>query len=431
MFSTLRYDKITQAVELSELRPSRGACTQCRARKLRCSGQKTGCDRCTSRKVACEYPQPAKRKGPHHRSKQASQDQNENPSMIPTPDAQNQANSGTHSLPSLEWSEAAPVLDPFSANFDFDGPHCLLDPELDIYKMHVDTFNMGDNLDMFDSSQFLNLENDSLESSSLETTGTAGSPNSSSPTTAPESVIVPGSADKSSPEPSRPTSSRAAFASTVDFAAITAPTSRQSTISVSPPAVQASCQCLTNVSCLLETLSIEAARLNTSRVGRLLHLEKRILSQCDMLLGCPSCSGLSHYISLLIILCQNMANSFGQMLALLTDQYLRLQAQRNSTNTPYSHNDISNILEDKEQRIFVQDYDMDVEEEPCIFGALSLIQLKKLQILLGRIKHTARAWKWDSHIAVVESTEQQVSKQITMYDKNNGYAIKERTMTGA
>lgn len=126
-----------------------------------------------------------------------------------------------------------------------------------------------------------------------------------------------------------------------------------------------------------------------------------------------------------------MASSFDQMLALLTDQYLRLQGQRNSSNTPYSNNDISSILEDKEQRIFVQDYDMDVEEQPCVFGALSLLQLKKLQILLERIKHTARAWKWDSHIAVIESTEQQVKKQIAMYDKNNASAVKEWTMTSA
>lgn len=348
--------------------------------------------------------------------------------MIPTPDnsssgnsprngatldAQNQGNSGTPSLPSLEWPEAAPVLEPFNANFDFDGPNALLDPELDIYNMHMGTFNMGDNFDMckshnppfttshhamlltptyvVHSSQFSNLENDSLEFPTFETAGTTGSPISSRPTTAPESVIAPGNADKSSSAPSRPTSSRTSFASRVDFTALTASTCRKSTTSISPPTVPASCQCLTNVSCLLEILSIEAARLNMSRVGRLLHLEKRILSQCDMLLGCPSCSGLSHYISLLIILCQNVANSFGQMLALLTDQYLRLQAQRNSATTPYSHDNIGSILEGKEQRIVVEDYDMDVEEQPCIFGALSLIQLKKLQTLLGRINHTARA----------------------------------------
>jgi hypothetical protein len=179
---------------------------------------------------------------------------------------------------------------------------------------------------------------------------------------------------------------------------------------------------------IAEQFRVKADRQSTLET---LHMEKRIISQCDMLLGCPSCSGLSHYISLLIILCQNMANSFGQILALLTDQYHRLQAQRNSANTPYSQDNIGSLLEDKKQRILVQDYDIDVEEQPFIFGALSLIQLKRLQTLLGRIKHTARAWKWDSHIAVVESTEQQIEKQITMYAKNNGYAIEKWTITDA
>lgn len=40
------------------------------------------------------------------------------------------------------------MLDPFIANFDFEAPHELLDPELDIYNIHVDPFKMGDDFDM-------------------------------------------------------------------------------------------------------------------------------------------------------------------------------------------------------------------------------------------------------------------------------------------
>ena len=62
-------------------------------------------------------------------------------------------------------------------------------------------------------------------------------------------------------------------------------------------------------------------------------------------------------------------------------------------------------------------YDLDMDEEPCVFGALALIQLRRLSLLLKRVKGVARTWKWESHVAIVDGTEEQVKCHIRKYDK--------------
>jgi hypothetical protein len=193
---------------------------------------------------------------------------------------------------------------------------------------------------------------------------------------------------------------------------------RNSNPSIAPFAGLKSCHCLTSVSTLLETLSIEAAQHTLQRIPKLLSIKKRILNECETLLLCPSCSLLSHYLSLHILLYQKMAHCFGQTLSLLTQQYHWLQAKRNAHPHHGPHYESQALIGADEHRMVIFDYDLDVDEEPCVLGALSLIQLRRLYALLGRMKGTARNWKWDSHVAIIDSTAHQVTGQMKLFDNN-------------
>ncbi|EFR00427.1 hypothetical protein MGYG_03431 [Nannizzia gypsea CBS 118893] len=64
MFGTIRYDKDTNSREHVELQRASGleargytpiACDRCRSRKLKCSGEKDGCEKCQTASVTCTY----------------------------------------------------------------------------------------------------------------------------------------------------------------------------------------------------------------------------------------------------------------------------------------------------------------------------------------------------------------------------------------
>ncbi|KAK2603624.1 hypothetical protein QQS21_004205 [Conoideocrella luteorostrata] len=77
MFSTIRYrnpsqpDDIPKSVDshnFERRRPSRLACVECRTRKVKCTGENTGCQRCQGVGITCIYPEVTKRNSKRQRS---------------------------------------------------------------------------------------------------------------------------------------------------------------------------------------------------------------------------------------------------------------------------------------------------------------------------------------------------------------------------
>ncbi|KAK1638006.1 hypothetical protein BDP81DRAFT_515381 [Colletotrichum phormii] len=68
MFGTWKYDRqnrggtIRQTFERANLRPTpQQACNTCRAKKMKCTGEKTGCSRCKALDSPCQYTKPSER----------------------------------------------------------------------------------------------------------------------------------------------------------------------------------------------------------------------------------------------------------------------------------------------------------------------------------------------------------------------------------
>ncbi|KAI9879765.1 MAG: hypothetical protein M1830_007207 [Pleopsidium flavum] len=87
MFATLRCNKEALCVERSTHPPFQGqgqqhsACNNCRAKKLKCTGEKNDCDRCRTKGIQCVYVEPAHSKGAkRRRSNQSSAGNTSTPS---------------------------------------------------------------------------------------------------------------------------------------------------------------------------------------------------------------------------------------------------------------------------------------------------------------------------------------------------------------
>lgn len=182
---------------------------------------------------------------------------------------------------------------------------------------------------------------------------------------------------------------------------------------------QISCQCLTSALSLLETLAIEIARASGPTIARILHFKKRALAQCNMLLDCQRCSSVSSFLILLVVFCEKMVTSYEQVLVILTNQYKSRQGlEPGSTSTTRQGGTFDPELEE-ERQMALKDYDLDMEEQPCVFGNLASMQMRKMGTFLARVKAVLRQWKCDPHIATVDSVEERLRQQLRLFNKDS------------
>ena len=463
------------------------------ATQLRCSGEKTSCDRCLAKKVRCEYPEPTQRKGPK-RSRPSQANLQSKPNQIDTslsdaperPVAIGSTFRGPDQNPAIETAPKYATISwaTVTSSPSINSAMLLQDASITDAQMAEarDQFNEGFGVDRVEGFLTSGLD-DSLNPEVLHTTSSTGGGNglfagsnplsiiSTSPAISeglkegvhlgnlhfhrPDSLVSDVSYKVNNPSwflGSDTGSSRSSGPSTISSGQwgdshsrrprpptrLSAPSSFSTPRSILtptgssrvpimsntmlrhsdpqrmfPPIANQPCQCLTSVSCLLETLSVEVEKFGPRTIGRLVNIMKRVLIQCDTLLDCETCTNLSNYMMLLIILCQKIACSFDEVLAILTEQYKRLH-ERDSLSEDGTDASQEGDQEPQEHRIIIQDYDLDVEEEPCLYGALTLIQVKKLRALLDRIRGMSRT----SHIIIIDRTEEQVKNQLRAYDKN-------------
>ncbi|EHK47052.1 uncharacterized protein TrAtP1_010312 [Trichoderma atroviride] len=149
MFYTISYNNSSAEVDsvskmasnhtFGECRQSRLACVECRARKVKCSGESTGCQRCQGTGITCVFPERTKRgtkrrknstPSDNHSSSKSSSgsetslhngDSGSNTSMAPTGDSHPLASTVPTSefSPSLDFSPSYFSLD-LSDNFNID-----------------------------------------------------------------------------------------------------------------------------------------------------------------------------------------------------------------------------------------------------------------------------------------------------------------------
>jgi hypothetical protein len=62
---------------------------------------------------------------------------------------------------------------------------------------------------------------------------------------------------------------------------------------------------------------------------------------------------------------------------------------------------------DADRSLNLREYDVEVEEEPCVFGGVIQMQLKKVIAFLAILKAVLGAFNWSSHLAMVQIVRDQ------------------------
>jgi hypothetical protein len=176
------------------------------------------------------------------------------------------------------------------------------------------------------------------------------------------------------------------------------------------------CECITKALLLLEEIAIEEIQLDTKNVPNWLKVNKSAISQCKKMLECPTCTTMSYFIALMIMIFHKVMLSYEQMLVILTAQFNKLNPEN-----PYIPSDewrqkhretlnrtrvIGNSLQGGHDFLVIREYNLDVEEEPCVFGGLVTMQLQTLLKVLARLKVTLRQSDLSSHVAMVRPIEE-------------------------
>lgn len=167
-----------------------------------------------------------------------------------------------------------------------------------------------------------------------------------------------------------------------------------------------SCHCLSIISSLHEALIIDTICTNLQSIPITLRLNKHLLKRMKEVLDCIHCSGISHIKMQLIVLCQENMTSYEQSVALLTKQFNKLhRSEQEVTREIGTHKD-----QEQGSKMILGEYNIDVEEEPCIFGGVLTLQLGVMVAFVTKLKKKLQDGNLDNHLGVLEAVEKRVNE---------------------
>lgn len=163
----------------------------------------------------------------------------------------------------------------------------------------------------------------------------------------------------------------------------TLPTTQYATPSSNP---KGPCQCITQTLSLLESVVHHDTLSTLSSVPIDLSLNKHALMRCKNLLDCSHCTSTSTFVTLLILLCQQIMTSYENIVVRLCEQFNKIHPDSQFTARGDSVDELHVRVQARireragneggvmvndlatEQRLLFKEYEMDVEEEPCVLG---------------------------------------------------------------
>ena len=180
-----------------------------------------------------------------------------------------------------------------------------------------------------------------------------------------------------------------------DAADTPAQNSVHSKVSNSP--TSSSCQCLQTALQVLEVLETGNNRFNKSAFDHILGLKKNAISQCSIMLGCQTCSAVSAFVMLLIVICEKILLSFEAW-------SIRYQGRKPKSSDGHSEGQTSDCRKGQVRKFFLGVYEVDSEHEQCsLLRSLALVQLRHLHRLLDRLQGFAASKNWAAHQATLTS----------------------------
>ncbi|KAA8909873.1 hypothetical protein FN846DRAFT_587829 [Sphaerosporella brunnea] len=434
MFATLHYgpnNKEPVYVERTNHPPVQGqghqhsACDNCRAKKLKCTGQKNRCERCQSKGIACTFTSAGSKGGAKRRRV----------SRPPPPgdDSTSNGNGSTSAENSSAGSTphrtkmSSTTTTTAASNTDFFDPSpdsATFEELLHTPPMDGGNGPLGDDyfteLPLFsDTDEFLARFLNDLDQEPMNeqfcprprsdtSTSTTSSSTSHFPLPSPPATVSPpaGLVGSHPDNQLSPADSMMHKSESLCFQMLPSPT-------------PSGCVCLQKAVDILEELETAASecgnnQMDNSCVDQVLSTHKRALVQCSSMLCCESCSLRSAVVMTLIAVCEKMLNAFERV-----SRNYQLQND-NSQNTPpsISEDAVSLAMLSARQGMefagYLGKYKVDTDKEwRSLISVLVLLQLKELGTLLGKLKTVATQLNWETHLTMVVSFDRRLREAIS------------------
>ncbi|RFU23933.1 hypothetical protein B7463_g12405, partial [Scytalidium lignicola] len=420
MFGTLRYDQGMIVEGHAYPTPARLACSYCRSKKLKCSGQKTGCARCLSRKSKCEYPAPSKDKRRRFTSTKARFESRHAGSLSTTPvDLQATPRERDVHLAQyldipideslLTWNEGSnqPIHDiEILENSNNTGTEAVDFTDIN--------FVMTESPPIFLDNFLTNVPDVSRRNMSSQ-----------------DALLLSVSDD--SPPTSTQNSQYSIPSGVISCSAGAQPSERPSLgqqhsgsqFGIYSAAPQP-CQCITSALTLIDAIAISDTRIGIQNVAYGLQLNKRALSLYARMLSCCYCcsSSVSNppRVIHLILLCEKIMESYEHIIGILKKCFEKLitigrervvMSELNAWNDGEWANQIPiHNQQDRsvQENSLSADYQIDMLEEPCVFGRVISTQLGSLRALVVQLKSVLRGKNLDTHVLIADAVDEKVKK---------------------
>ena len=407
MFVTLRQNEKSLSIERKDFAPSHQACENCRAKKLRCSGQRNGCHGCVTKGLPCEYPLLVERRGHKRRrmTNKATPDTSSSDgrniisgtlksARLPlTPFLQSSLqDSSSRSIPQSTWNDLGVTGIPDAASILDPETHASADSELfcDFITPYAPTAQL-DRLSVDDMCTSI-----SAVASDVRLGGSA------------------------SCVPFEPAGAR--------------PWAAQSLPSIEDRSTTKSCQCVLIMLSLLEDAETEGERLCLGMIDHFLRLNKHGLAKCHRVLDCGNCCSNSKLVMLIITICRAMASQHERMYKILVHQYEKLQGLGRKTGIILRGGEQGHVAEPASEArnapvatmgiLALNDYEVDAFEEPCVFGGLATMQQRAWLKFMAELRQLCDESDWQIHVKILVGLELRVKAQLermrTYHEKNEG-----------
>ncbi|KAJ5870160.1 C6 zinc finger domain-containing protein [Penicillium solitum] len=440
MFATFRYSSQEESLQV-EHSPSptnrnghyRSACDNCRARKLRCDGQREGCERCRDRRVSCDYSE-GRLDGKRRRKDQVAGLMMENP----TSDGQD---SSFKDLPSHMPIQNPPPSDS-TESMELSSPSVA-------NLMDMTPFDIM-SLDLFINSS--PDERSSLENGSIRTTSTTDSHRIIGLSPALTPAVLSHQTHKSNPAdnglsvhvdtyqstthltPHQPTTHQSATHSptahqptahqptahqptahqptahqpTAHQPTAHQPTAHQPTAhqptAHQPTAHQQSsiehCHCVDDALQVIEKIEGITRQVTPLIPDYALVVQRTAMDYCSRIMECGVCSMISRNIMLALVVCEKLA-------VLLHGTLLPGGWRKSIQSQLHGHYPaVLRYPKRTEESVILGSYrSSDQKEWAAVVTLLFTFQEHRLQKLIGDLKHLAASNHWHVHVSMLELME--------------------------
>ncbi|KAM3079158.1 hypothetical protein ACMFMF_004085 [Clarireedia jacksonii] len=150
---------------------------------------------------------------------------------------------------------------------------------------------------------------------------------------------------------------------------------------------------------LLEAITIEALTGSLQSVPNTLQTTKKALTQCKSHLHCSTHTTDPSSLMLVTIICQKLIAIYQRTVTILYNQFNKIY----HPNLGHVHDrDAMNAAQEKAAQVVLFGYEVAVEEEPCVFGGLVILQLGIMAAFLMKLKLKLKEEELESHLRILQ-----------------------------